>query len=70
MLQRDVYIQNIGNVWSHLKRGIYGVYRHVSKKYLQAYADEFSFRYNSRKSSGQMFINLLKQVSLVKMISL
>lgn len=68
--KKDVYTQNIENIWSHLKRGIYGVYRHVSKKYLQAYADEFAFRYNNRKSSGQMFFNLLKQVSLVKMISL
>ncbi|KKP86608.1 MAG: ISSpo3, transposase [Candidatus Roizmanbacteria bacterium GW2011_GWA2_35_8] len=68
--KNDVHTQNIENVWSHLKRGIYGVYRHVSKKYLQAYADEFAFRYNNRKSSGQMFFNLLRQVSLVKMISL
>ena len=68
--KKDVHTQNIENVWSHLKRGIYGVYRHVSKKYLQAYADEFAFRYNNRKSSGTMFFNLLKQTSLVKMISL
>ena len=65
----DIHTQNIENVWSHLKRGIYGVYRHVSKKYLQAYADEFAFRYNNRASSETMFFNLLKQVSLVKMIS-
>lgn len=59
----DVHTQNIENVWSHMKRGITGVYRVVSKKYLQAYADEYAFRYNHRKES--MFELLLKQVAEV-----
>lgn len=66
----DIYTQNAENVWSHLKRGIYGVYRHVSKKHLQAYADEFAFRYNNRKSKKNMFFELLGEVMQVKMISL
>src|SRR4030042_3098624 len=63
----DIHTQNAENVWSHLKRGIYGVYRHVSKKYLQAYADEFAFRYNNRLNEGGMFNALLAQVALVRM---
>ncbi len=46
----DIHTQNIENVWSHLKRGIKGVYRGVSSKYLQSYANEFAFRYNHRNS--------------------
>ena len=64
----DIHTQNAENLWSHLKRGIYGVYRHVSKKYLQAYVDEYAFRYNHRKSSNQMFNLLLSQVSSVRMV--
>jgi transposase-like protein len=64
----DVYTQNIENVWSHLKRGIFGVYRHVSAKYLQAYADEFAWRYNQRNHSGRMFDVLLRQVAEVKLV--
>jgi transposase-like protein len=60
----QVHTQNIENVWSHMKRGINGVYRVVSKKYLQAYADEFAFRYNHRKES--MFELLLQQIVNVK----
>lgn len=41
----EAHTQNIENVWSHLKRRIYGVYRHVSKKYLQVYADKYAWRY-------------------------
>lgn len=64
----DVHTQNIENVWSHLKRGITGVYRVVSTKYLQSYADEFAFRYNYRGLQGRMFDLLLGQVSEVKML--
>lgn len=34
--------------WSHLKRTILGTYYKVSKKYLQRYVDEFTFRFNTR----------------------
>ncbi len=64
----DIHTQNAENVWSHLKRGIYGVYRHVSKKYLQAYADEYAFRYNNRKNSDKMFDILLNQIAFVKVV--
>ena len=32
-----------------LKRGVLGIYHHVSEKHLIMYCDEFSFRYNTRK---------------------
>ena len=35
--------------FSILKRGIYGVYHHVSEAHLQAYLTEFDFRYSNRK---------------------
>lgn len=51
--------QNIEGFWSQLKRGIYGVYRNVN--YLQAYADEYAFRYSHRNSKVPMFELLLKR---------
>lgn len=45
----DVHTNTIEGFWSHLKRGISAIYVQVSKKHLQKYCDEFSFRYNSRK---------------------
>ncbi len=63
------YTQNIENVWSHLKRGINGVYRIVSKKYLQAYGDEYAFMYNHRKDKSPMFDLLIAQVSVTEKIS-
>lgn len=42
------YTNNIENVFSHMKRGIYGVYRSVRPEYLQRYLDEYTFRYSNR----------------------
>ncbi len=65
----DIHTNNIENVWSIIKRGIYGVYRNVSKKYLQAYIDEYAFRFNYRKQDENMFYTLLRQVVNVRMVS-
>lgn len=59
----DVHTQNIENLWSHMKRGIRGVYRHVDPKYLQAYVDEYAFRYSHRKDFEPMFWALMGKVS-------
>lgn len=45
----DSHTQNIENVWSHIKRGVKGVYRHIDPNYLQLYANEFAWRYNHRQ---------------------
>lgn len=66
----NVHTQNIEGLWGGLKRGVYGVYRIVSKKYLQAYADEYAFRYNHRNEASMMFDILLKQVATVKVLKL
>jgi len=57
-----VHTQNVENLWSSMKRGITGVYRHVDPKYLQAYANEYAFRYSYRKSPS-MFWALLGRVA-------
>src|SRR6266478_8891029 len=35
-----------------VKRGIYGVYHHLSQEHLKRYLCEFGFRYNSRVALG------------------
>lgn len=58
----DTHTQNVENLWSNIKRGIYGVYRHVDPKYLQSYVNEYAWRYSNR-SEGYLFDPLLTRVS-------
>lgn len=51
----DVHTNTIEGFWSHIKRGISGVYHSVSAKYLQMYLDEYTFRYNHKNDGRAMF---------------
>lgn len=59
----SVHTQNVENLWSNMKRGIRGVYRHVDAQYLQAYIDEYAFRYSHRSDFQPMFWVLLDKVT-------
>ncbi|MGA2347923.1 MAG: IS1595 family transposase [Candidatus Sulfotelmatobacter sp.] len=50
-----IHTQCIEGFWSTVQNGIRGVYHSVSKKYLQTYLDEYSFRYNRRDSGNLIF---------------
>lgn len=58
----DIHTQTIDGFWSLIKRGIGGVYHQVSKKYLQSYLDEYTFRYNRRDQGNLIFTSFLKRV--------
>ena len=54
-----IHTKNIESFWANLKRGVYGIYQHISITYIQSYVNEFCFRYNNRKAD--MFNLVLKQ---------
>jgi transposase-like protein len=58
----DVHTQTIEGFWSLVKRGIGGVYHSVSRKYLQTYLNEYSFRYNRRDQGNLIFTSILERV--------
>ena len=47
------HTNGIENFWSHLKRGIDGIYHQISREHLQAYVNEFVLRFNTRKFQTQ-----------------
>ncbi|MCD8103187.1 MAG: IS1595 family transposase [Alistipes sp.] len=48
------HTNSIEGFWSHLKRGIFGIYHLVSRNHLSRYCDEFAFRYNTRNISDMV----------------
>ncbi len=48
----DAHTNTVENYFSILKRGITGIYHHVSQEHLQRYLAEFDFRYSNRAKLG------------------
>jgi len=49
-----IHVNQLENAFSLFKRGLVGLFQHVSAKWLQAYLDEFAFRYSHRKQKGTL----------------
>jgi transposase-like protein len=54
-----IHTNTIEGFWSLLKRGIVGIYHHVSPEHLHRYCEEFEYRYNSRKHNDSERFGLL-----------
>jgi ISXO2-like transposase domain len=58
-----VHTNTVENFWSVMKRGVYGIYHQISYKHLQAYFNEYSYRYNTRKmQDGERFSVVLQSL--------
>jgi transposase-like protein len=45
----DIHTNTIESFWAIVKRSVYGIYHRISVKYLQAYINEMTFRWNHRE---------------------
>lgn len=58
----DVHINSVEGFWSHVKRSIKGVHKHVSPQHLQSYLDGYSWHASNRGSDSLRFAALLGAV--------
>lgn len=58
----DVHTNTVEGFFGLVKTGISGVYHAVSRRYLQSYLDEYSFRYNARTEVKPIFWLILDRV--------
>lgn len=58
----DVHTNSIEGFWGQLKRSLSGTYCSVSRKHLQAYLDEFVFRYDHRHDEEPLPLTMLSMV--------
>jgi transposase-like protein len=60
----NIHTNTLESFWALLKRGIIGQYHKVSRRYLPRYLDEFSYRYNHRKSADVFGTTLKKALGV------
>lgn len=44
----NIYTNTIEGAFGIFKRGVYGIYHHISSKYIEKYLHEFCYRYNTK----------------------
>jgi transposase-like protein len=58
----DDHTNTIEGFWSHLKRGIIGIYHQVSPKHLHRYCNEFGYKFNTRQAKDTIrFCDAIKK---------
>lgn len=60
-LGNGIHTNGIESFWALLKRGIHGIFHHISVDYMQQYVNEFCFRLNYRKEN-EAFEKLVRLV--------
>jgi transposase-like protein len=63
----DVHTNGIEGVWSLFKRSIVGAYHQVSVKHLDAYLDEFKWRFNQRENEHLFHDTMARLLKAPKM---
>jgi transposase-like protein len=58
----DVHTNSVESAWSLFKRSVVGAYHKVSTKHLDAYLDEFEWRFNNRKNPYLFRDTMLKLI--------
>lgn len=60
----DVTTNTVESYFALLKRGVHGIFHHVSREHLHRYCDEFNFRWNLRKvDDGERTIEAIQGIA-------
>jgi transposase-like protein len=63
----DVHTNSVESAWSLFKRSIVGSFHQISRKHMDAYLDEFEWRFNNRENPFLFRDTLIRLVSSSKM---
>ena len=63
----DVYTNGAENAWSLFKRSIVGAYHHIETKHMDAYLDEFDWKFNNRNNPHLFWDTMVRLLNSPKM---
>jgi transposase-like protein len=63
----DVHTNSVESAWSLFKRSIVGAFHQISRKHMDAYLDEFEWRFNNRENPFLFRDTLIRLLSSSKM---
>jgi transposase-like protein len=63
----EVYTNSVENAWSLFKRSIVGSFHQISRKHMDAYLDEFEWRFNNRENHFVFRDTLMRLLSSKQM---
>jgi hypothetical protein len=63
----DTHTNSIENAWSLFKRSVIGSFHQISAKHVEAYFDEFEWRFNGRKIPDLFKATLRRLLNFAKM---
>jgi hypothetical protein len=67
---RHVTTNTVEGFFGLVRRGVFGIYHHWGRGYLQQYLNEFDFRYNHRKVNDSERTMLMLKATEVKRLTL
>jgi transposase-like protein len=67
LVRGDVHTNGVESAWSLFKRSIVGSYYQISAKHLDAYLDEFEWRFNGRENPYLFRDTLIRLLNSPKM---
>jgi transposase-like protein len=59
----EIHTNTVEGFFGNLKTGMRGAYKHVSRKWLQSYLDEYAWRHNAKRSGFALFDQLLARAA-------
>jgi len=62
-VEGDVHTNSVEGFFGNLKTGMRGAYKHVSRKWLQSYLDEYAWRHNAKREGRALFGQLLARAA-------
>jgi transposase len=62
-VEGETHTNSVEGFFGNLKTGMRGAYKHVSRKWLQSYLDEYAWRHNAKREGRALFGQLLARAA-------